>query len=295
MKVDNSLEGSVSDNTLPELKFPINSVHATHTLLISKYARGLVLFVLFYFVFVFLLVIFYDWTIIIWPYLFLPPGLIIGYRWKTLYAMVEKKFFEQFAAANNYSYKEKITDLPLTGALFIPTTAAFINNRKSWLEHVIEGEFNGHKIRLFCYCQEAKDSAIKRTVLEIDYNINLPKMFLKPDWHTSYVKPIFKNEHHLSLEGDFDHHFDLYVEREFEIEALQIFTPDIMHRLQTDWRRFVVEFSYDTVFIYTFGVVTKKKDLEHMYMYAQYLIGKLSPIAKRMEPGLMAMQERFKR
>jgi hypothetical protein len=296
MKVDNSLEDIKIDDTPPELKFPISSVTATHTLLLAKHGRNVALFTLIYIVLIFSVVWFFGGEAIFLVYFIIPPVFLIGYWGKMLHAQVEQKFFEQFAKVNGYSYVNKMNELPLTGALFLPSSENFLSQKNGWLEHVISGEFKNKKVRLYSFCQPGRnDSVMKRTVFEIDYDTPLPRMLLKPDWHMTYVKPIFKKEHHLSLEGDFDQHFDLYVEKDFEIEALQIFTPDIMHRLQTDWRRLVIEFSHDSIFIYTMTVLSKKKDLEHIYSCAKYLIEKLSPVSQRMESGLVAMQQRFKR
>ena len=295
MKVDNILETKIKSQEIPELNFPISSTDATITLLLSKY-RFFALLVFVYLIgalIIFALSIGSGFEMQVFFVLMIVPILVVGNRFQKLRELVEQKFFQQFAHANNYPYMDKMLELPRTGALFY---TSLLNPRALWLEHVISGEFKGEKIRLYCRCEQGpKNYVIKRTVFEIDYNVVLPTMLLKPDWNNSYAKPYFKKEYHLSLEGDFDHHFDLYVEKEFEIEALQIFTPDIMERLKTDWSRFVVEFSQDRVFIYTGGMITKRKDLEHMYSFAQYLIEKLGPVTERMESGVVAMRQRYNR
>ncbi|MEO7546479.1 MAG: hypothetical protein ABIT21_09370 [Terrimesophilobacter sp.] len=41
----------------------------------------------------------------------------------------------------------------------------------------------------------------------------------------------FSRNQVLSLEGDFDKHFTLYCPKEYEHDALYVFTPDLMTRL----------------------------------------------------------------
>lgn len=54
----------------------------------------------------------------------------------------------------------------------------------------------------------------------------------------------------LSLEGDFDRHFTLYCPREYERDALYLFTPDIMARFIDHAAEFDVEIIDDRLFLY---------------------------------------------
>jgi hypothetical protein len=55
----------------------------------------------------------------------------------------------------------------------------------------------------------------------------------------------------LSLEGDFDKHFTLYCPKEYEQDALYVFTPDLMALLIDDAGSFDVEIVDDWMFIYS--------------------------------------------
>ena len=64
--------------------------------------------------------------------------------------------------------------------------------------------------------------------------------------------PGFLDRHQvLSLEGDFDEHFTLYCPREYERDALYIFTPDLMALLIDNAAPFDVEIVDDWMFIYS--------------------------------------------
>lgn len=55
----------------------------------------------------------------------------------------------------------------------------------------------------------------------------------------------------LSLEGDFDRHFTLYCPKEYERDALYVFTPDLMARLIDEAGLFDVEIIDDWMFLYS--------------------------------------------
>ncbi|HEU4849202.1 MAG TPA: hypothetical protein VFS93_02195, partial [Terrimesophilobacter sp.] len=61
----------------------------------------------------------------------------------------------------------------------------------------------------------------------------------------------FSRNQVLSLEGDFDRYFTLYCPREYERDALYVFTPDLMARLVDEAALFDVEIVDDWMFLYS--------------------------------------------
>ena len=61
----------------------------------------------------------------------------------------------------------------------------------------------------------------------------------------------FSKDQVLSLEGDFDRHFTLYCPRQYERDALYIFTPDLMALLIDEAAPFDVEIVDDWMFVYS--------------------------------------------
>jgi hypothetical protein len=61
----------------------------------------------------------------------------------------------------------------------------------------------------------------------------------------------FNRNQVLSLEGDFDKHFTLYCPKEYEQDALYVFTPDLMALLIDDAGSFDVEIVDDWMFVYS--------------------------------------------
>jgi len=62
---------------------------------------------------------------------------------------------------------------------------------------------------------------------------------------------LFRKDQVLSLEGDFDKHFTLYCPREYERDALYVFTPDLMALLIDESAPFDVEIVDDWMFVYS--------------------------------------------
>lgn len=61
----------------------------------------------------------------------------------------------------------------------------------------------------------------------------------------------FNRNQRLSLEGDFDRHFTLYCPREYETDALYLFTPDLMALLIDEAANLDVEIVDDWMFVYS--------------------------------------------
>lgn len=80
----------------------------------------------------------------------------------------------------------------------------------------------------------------------------LPHMYLQAQRRKTprpYGFP-FAGSQHLSLEGDFDRYFRLYVPREYERDALYVFTPDLMALLIDELAGCDVEIIDDELYVY---------------------------------------------
>jgi hypothetical protein len=95
----------------------------------------------------------------------------------------------------------------------------------------------------------------------------------------------------VSLEGDFDKSFDLYTTEGFELEALQVFTPNFMEQIKNNWNKFNIEFIDNQIYIYTQREITKDEELESMYQLAKYLITEIVPLSQKMQKGVKAVAE----
>lgn len=99
----------------------------------------------------------------------------------------------------------------------------------------------------------------------------LPHMLLDAKGNNSLFGsnlPIsFHRDQRLSLEGDFDTHFTLYCPREYETDALYVFTPDLMAQFIDEAQAFDVEIVDDWMFVYAH----RKLDLSDPHQLAPLL------------------------
>lgn len=95
----------------------------------------------------------------------------------------------------------------------------------------------------FAGAREALRVGIVRGYLRIDMGRELPHMLLvsKRDRGNTAIPVVMRGDQTLSLEGEFNRHFTLYVPREYERDALYVFTPDLMALLIDYANEFDVE------------------------------------------------------
>jgi hypothetical protein len=93
--------------------------------------------------------------------------------------------------------------------------------------------------------------------LMLDLQRNLPHLVLvsktRGSRRRSRFPYAFRREQVLSLEGDFDQHFTLYAPKEYERDALYVFTPDVMARLIDEADGCHVEIVDHWMFVYEPG------------------------------------------
>lgn len=91
--------------------------------------------------------------------------------------------------------------------------------------------------------------------LALHLDRRLPHMVLDSTanngWFGSNLPSAFKKDQVLALEGDFNTHFTLYCPKEYERDALYVFTPDLMALLIDEAAPFDVEIVDDWMFVYS--------------------------------------------
>ena len=195
-----------------------------------------------------------------------------------VYQKLKKLFMEQFARNNGYTYTDR-GDLSTLNAPYLE----FGHSRK--MSHVVSGTYEKLPIRLFEYSTTIGHGKNKRvfnfSVFETTYKAKLKHIFLhrRKGILMSHRGGInFKKVGRpLKLEGNFNKYFTLYVPEDYEIEALQIFTPEIMVKLIDHAHKWNFEFNDNRLYIYADRVITKRKDLYAMYNFTKTLVEKLAP------------------
>ncbi len=94
----------------------------------------------------------------------------------------------------------------------------------------------------------------KWTYIALKLNRMVPNMILDAKSNNflwTNLPQTFSRDQVLSLEGDFDKHFTLYCPKEYERDALYVFTPDLMTTLIDHAAGYDVELIDDWMFLYS--------------------------------------------
>lgn len=219
-------------------------------------------------------------------------GLSVVYYFIRIKAMDE--FFSQFAARNNFLFFPMALPPNLVGSLF--------NIGHSGVgRDLVTGKYEGLPFNLFNYqytVGSGKNSqTFNYTIFRLEILSPLTPIFLRYKDFTlsgSYSTDLSSQaKEKIQLEGDFDKYFDLWTENGFEIEALQIFTPDFMQKIQDNLKNFSLEFVSNQIYVYSHHLITTDKDLENMYQFIDYLAGKIPALAKELEGDVEALKKYY--
>lgn len=159
---------------------------------------------------------------------------------------------DRFARANGFTFSPSDADPSYPGAIFQNG-----DSRKA-TEHfrTVEGRFLD-----FGNYQYSTGSGKNRTTrtwgfLAFKLDRRLPHMVLDSKANNGLfggtnLPATFDKKQILSLEGDFDQYFTLYCPKEYERDALYVFTPDLMALLIDNAAPFDVEIVDDWMFVYS--------------------------------------------
>jgi hypothetical protein len=157
----------------------------------------------------------------------------------------------RFAAANRLDYQPEVRKPPVLGSLFAGGSGRVMSD-------VISTPF-GRAFEIGSYRFSGDATTIGSSgwgFMRIQLARQLPHMVMLarvgPGRLDQGQLPVaFRRDQMLSLEGDFDRYFTLYAPREYERDALYVFTPDLMALLVDELRGHHVEIVDDRLLIYS--------------------------------------------
>jgi hypothetical protein len=220
--------------------------------------------------------------------------LAIPFGWySSVRSRIQHEFMQQFAEANGFTYSINRGPSGLDGSLFR------IGDNRSFFD-VVTGQYASHPVALFTYSYTTGSGKSRQvhqyTVFDVQFDTAMVDILLESGGH-SFVEfggSMFSSltGHELvKLEGDFNKYFSLSVPKGYEIEALEIFTPDVMAELIDRCKGLSLEIVNDHLYIYDHKIVCTKVDLYELYGVAQYFDEKLGPVLGRMKTSVEAMQQ----
>ena len=169
-----------------------------------------------------------------------------GKQWETMLRL------SRFAAANGLDYTPRSGDPHYPGSIFGKgESRETLNRLRATSGRALEianyqyltGSGRNRRVHRWGYLAMRLDRRLPHMILDARANnaafgvTNLPTSFTKNQV--------------LSLEGDFDRYFTLYCPREYERDALYVFTPDLMALLIDNASVFDVEIVDDWMLVYS--------------------------------------------
>ncbi len=161
----------------------------------------------------------------------------------------------RFAEANGLKFSPKI-DSPVRDGLIFN-----IGRSRSAYNILSSTTSNPFEIANYTYTTGSGKNSCTHIYgyIMVQLDRNLPHMVLDSKANNTNIFGLsisdlpleFNKDQKLSLEGDFDSHFTLYAPKEYEQDALYVFTPDLMQLFIDDSLNFDAEIVDNKIFIYS--------------------------------------------
>ncbi len=207
--------------------------------------------------------------------------------WGVAQAMIRKEFMRQFAAKNNFTYKSSGSPNEVEGALFE-------RGRNQRITNVVAGTEGEHPVRFFFFTYTIGRGKHKKTynytTAEVAFSGLLPDIIVEArgDWDFSDL--VSSRHKEIRLEGSFGDHFGVFVQEDLEIEAFEIFTPEVMEELVSRARGYNFEFINRKLYVFKKGYISKRAELADLLSLVQYLVEKVAPRIRRLHDDVAAMK-----
>ncbi len=194
-------------------------------------------------------------------------------------------FLRRFAKENGFSYlpggdlKERV------GALFKVGSVRSITN-------VVQGEYDGVPISIFNYSYVTGPTKLQKehnfTVFDFQLSSGIPDILLESvenGFGFSLRELTQKKLSQVKLEGNFAKYFSLGIEQGYEIEALQVFAPDIMAALIDKGGALSIEITNEHLLVYAAKIAYSKRGFLGIFGIVGYFTKKIIPILSRASAG----------
>ncbi len=208
---------------------------------------------------------------------FLAIPVVVTYTWYFKQRFkIESAFMRQFAAANRFNYAESGNPSHHDSEPFrVPT-------HKSRSSSIITGHLSERPFELSYYDytelgDKGGDGPHRRvTVMAIDLGRTMPNIIArclqdgrpKQWYYASMGLPQPGNPSPLKTEGNFDSYYHLQTDKGEELEALQIFEPNVLEALIQQPRRFSFELMNNVLYIHVYGHVGDKATLDSLLAFS---------------------------
>ncbi len=209
------------------------------------------------------------------------PWIYLLYRYSKLAEKIRAKFWQQLA--NKYSWVYTASKNILAEKALI-----FTIGHSSRAKNSIAGEYHNQPFSIFEYQYTVGHGKHAHTylftVFEIKFNGTFPHLYLNHltnDYSLPLGKRFFNTK--LSLPAQFEKQFTLYAPKEYEIEALEVFSLETLDTLLKAGWNHDLEFIDGELIIYSNKQVNNINELETEIQKIQGFVDHLAPRLNRLK------------
>jgi len=211
------------------------------------------------------------------------PFIIPAVFYAAVSEKMEKIFFLQLSSAIGFTYRRYAPPSTAAGFLFK------LGSEQGLLRDVLIGTYRTLPMRLFSYTFTTGSGRNQETheymVCELRIVGTLPELFVRDRSLLVEVNPQPPHTRPLTLEGDFNNRFQVYVAEGQEIEGLQVLEPDSMAKIMDGYAGYGFECSGDRLNVFTRRVPYTKEGYQKLVALADQLFDVLIPgLARVVEP-----------
>ena len=228
--------------------------------------------------------------IIIHPFL---PIIALAVYYFYIQNKVLAEFMKQFAAANNLEYQKNLPLSSIRGDFFKIGHSQGISN-------ALSGIYQNHPTKLFSYrftTGGGKNQSVHLfTIFEVTFEKTIfPRILLQSQTMRRFGEFTFgSKEKEISLEENFKPSYRLFADPGYEVETLQIFTPEVLEFLKTQAPDFTVEFAEDRMYLYDDRQISNRAQLSEFYLVAKKMLDTLGPLLNRLHDDFAALHPYYK-
>lgn len=187
---------------------------------------------------------------------------------------------KRFAEANGGVYQENVMAPQLNGMIFDEGHSRTLEESISFKDGIEIGNYT------YVKGSGKNQTTYTYSFARVALNRNLPHMVLDAksnNFFGSNLPDSFDSTQRLTLEGDFNNHFNVYVPNGYETDALYVFTPDVMAVLVDHGSKHDMEIIGEELFIFKSGKtkLADKSELESVLSIVSTISNELRAQSKR--------------
>lgn len=218
---------------------------------------------------------------------------VIGF-WAILAGLIyflykaQSEFMQNFAKLNKMTYSLVWDVNDLRSSVF--------QQGSGMASNMVFGSWNNFLVKIFNYSDTrgyGKHKVYKPfTVLEINFEkIEFPFIFLKSKsmWN---ICSLYEGGTNVSISSE---KFKLETAKGYEIEALQIFSEELLKYLEKNTPNFSIEFAADKINIFDDKIIATQKELSLLFDVGKYVIDSSGAFISRLHDDFNALHPYFKK